>query len=112
MPCWASRWRIIEGRGSPRSDPDGSARWKRKASTWEALSINPRWYRTERDVVTQVIKIQNERLAEFWATYPDRFVAFASVALQFPDLATATDQRHRLGRGLLIRHPTYLFLHS
>src|SRR5947207_657586 len=53
----------------------------------EALSINPAWYRTERDVVTQVIKIQNERLAEFCATYPDRFVAFASVALQFPDLA-------------------------
>jgi aminocarboxymuconate-semialdehyde decarboxylase len=53
----------------------------------EALSINPAWYRTERDVVTQVIKIQNERLAEFCARYPDRFVAFASVALQFPDLA-------------------------
>ena len=53
----------------------------------EALSINPRWYRAERDVVTQVIRIQNERLAEFCATYPDRFVAFASVALQFPDLA-------------------------
>ena len=27
----------------------------------EALSINPAWYRAERDVVTQVIKIQNER---------------------------------------------------
>jgi aminocarboxymuconate-semialdehyde decarboxylase len=53
----------------------------------EALSINPRWYRAERDLVTQVIKIQNERLAEFCATSPDRFVAFASVALQFPDLA-------------------------
>src|SRR5262249_28403164 len=53
----------------------------------EALSINPAWYRAERDLVTQVIKIQNERLAEFCAKYPDRFVAFASVALQFPDLA-------------------------
>ena len=53
----------------------------------EALSINPRWYRAERDVATQVIKIQNERLAEFCAKYPERFVAFASVALQFPDLA-------------------------
>jgi aminocarboxymuconate-semialdehyde decarboxylase len=53
----------------------------------EALSINPRWYRAERDLVTQVIKIQNEGLAEFCAAYPDRFVAFASVALQFPDLA-------------------------
>jgi aminocarboxymuconate-semialdehyde decarboxylase len=34
-----------------------------------------------------VVRIQNERLAEFCATYPDRFVAFASVALQYPDLA-------------------------
>jgi len=53
----------------------------------EALSINPAWYRTERDVVEKVIKIQNEALAGFCAKYPDRFVAFASVALQFPDLA-------------------------
>jgi len=53
----------------------------------EALSINPQWYRAERDLVAQVVKIQNERLAEFCATYPDRFVAFASVALQYPDLA-------------------------
>src|SRR5687767_955439 len=53
----------------------------------EALSINPRWYRAERDLVTQVIKIQNEALAEFCAAYPDRFVAFASVALQYPELA-------------------------
>jgi aminocarboxymuconate-semialdehyde decarboxylase len=53
----------------------------------EALSINPQWYRAERDLVTKVIRIQNEKLAEFCATYPDRFVAFASVALQYPDLA-------------------------
>jgi aminocarboxymuconate-semialdehyde decarboxylase len=53
----------------------------------EALSINPAWYRAERDLAAQVVKIQNERLAEFCGTYPDRFVAFASVALQFPDLA-------------------------
>ena len=53
----------------------------------EALSINPQWYTAERDVVTQAIRIQNERLAEYCATYPDRFVAFASVALQYPDLA-------------------------
>ncbi len=53
----------------------------------EALSINPQWYKAERDLVTKVIQIQNERLAEFCATWPDRFVAFASVALQYPDLA-------------------------
>src|SRR5690349_4396969 len=53
----------------------------------EALSINPAWYRAERDVAEKVIKIQNEALAGFCAKYPDRFVAFASVALHFPDLA-------------------------
>ena len=53
----------------------------------EALSINPTWYKAERDVAAEVIRIQNDKLAEYCATYPDRFVAFASVALQFPDLA-------------------------
>jgi len=53
----------------------------------EAISINPQWYKAERDVVEKVIQIQNEKLAEFCATWPDRFVAFASVALQYPDLA-------------------------
>jgi aminocarboxymuconate-semialdehyde decarboxylase len=53
----------------------------------EALSINPFWYGTARDVAAQVITAQNERLAEFCASDPDRFVAFASVALQYPDLA-------------------------
>jgi len=50
----------------------------------QALSINPTWYAAERDVAAQVIKIQNEKLAELCGMYPDRFVAFASVALQFP----------------------------
>jgi len=53
----------------------------------QALSINANWYSVDRDVVTQVIKVQNEKLAELCAKYPDRFVAFASVALQYPDLA-------------------------
>ena len=53
----------------------------------EVLSINPAWYGAERDVATQVVRLQNEKLAEFCANYPDRFAAFASLALQFPDLA-------------------------
>jgi aminocarboxymuconate-semialdehyde decarboxylase len=71
----------------------------------EALSINPQWYRAERDVATEVIRIQNERLAEFCGAYPDRFVAFASVALQFPDLAVQQllDGVKRLGlRGAAV----------
>ena len=53
----------------------------------EALSINPYWYRAERDAAAELIKIQNEKLAEFCAAMPDRFVAFATVALQHPQLA-------------------------
>jgi aminocarboxymuconate-semialdehyde decarboxylase len=53
----------------------------------EALSINPTWYGAERELAARVVDIQNRRLAEFCAAHPDRFVALASVALQFPDLA-------------------------
>jgi aminocarboxymuconate-semialdehyde decarboxylase len=53
----------------------------------EALSINPYWYTADRDVARALIRIQNEKLAEACAANPERFVAFASVALQYPDLA-------------------------
>ena len=53
----------------------------------EALSINPYWYRADRDASAELIRIQNEKLAEFCAATPDRFVAFATVALQHPQLA-------------------------
>ncbi len=53
----------------------------------EALSINPFWYRAERDAAAELIRIQNETLVEFCAGHPDRFVAFATAALQYPDLA-------------------------
>jgi aminocarboxymuconate-semialdehyde decarboxylase len=53
----------------------------------EALSINPSWYTAERDVARQTIAIQNEKLAEFCAAQPECLVAFATVVLQYPDLA-------------------------
>ncbi len=53
----------------------------------EALSINAYWYKADWDLARQLIKLQNEKLAELCAAQPDRFVAFASVALQYPDLA-------------------------
>src|SRR5947208_2384902 len=53
----------------------------------EVLSINPFWYRKDRDVAAQIVKVQNEKLAELCASRPDRFAAFASLTLQYPDLA-------------------------
>jgi predicted TIM-barrel fold metal-dependent hydrolase len=53
----------------------------------EVLSINPFWYGKDRDTGGQIVKVQNEKLAELCASQPERFAAFASLSLQFPDLA-------------------------
>ncbi len=53
----------------------------------EAISINPFWYHVDRDKAEALIKLQNEKLAELVGKHPDRFVAFATVAMQHPDLA-------------------------
>jgi predicted TIM-barrel fold metal-dependent hydrolase len=53
----------------------------------EVLSINPFWYGSERDLASQIVKLQNEKLAELCATERERFAAFASLTLQVPDLA-------------------------
>jgi aminocarboxymuconate-semialdehyde decarboxylase len=72
----------------------------------EALSINPNfWSKAEPDLAGQIVKLQNEKLAEICAAQPERFVGLASVALQHPDLA-AEQLEHavkQLGlRGALI----------
>jgi len=51
------------------------------------LSINPNWYDVDRDLADKVVAVQNDAMANFCAAHADRFAAFASVALQFPDLA-------------------------
>ena len=63
------------------------ARMDEWGTDMQVLSINAVWYAAERDVATKLIQVQNERLAELCAKYPDRLLAFASVALQFPELA-------------------------
>ena len=58
-----------------------------QAVDMEILSINPFWYNRERDLAAQIVKLQNEKLAEFCAANSSRFAAFASLTLQAPDLA-------------------------
>ena len=53
----------------------------------EVLSINPFWYRKDRDTAAAIVKVNNERLAELSAAYPKRLTALASLSLQAPDLA-------------------------
>lgn len=68
-------------------DPKRFATMGEWGTDMQALSINANWYGVDRDVAQKMIQVQNEKLAEICARYPDRFVAFASVALQFPDMA-------------------------
>jgi len=58
-----------------------------QAVDMEVLSINPNWYSKDRELAAQVVKIQNEKLAELCASKSDRFAGFASLTLQAPDLA-------------------------
>jgi aminocarboxymuconate-semialdehyde decarboxylase len=58
-----------------------------QAIDMEVLSINPFWYRKDRDTAAEIVRIQNEKLAELCASHSDRFAAFASLTMQFPDLA-------------------------
>src|ERR1051325_5495507 len=53
----------------------------------EILSINPFWYRKDRETAQKICEINNEKLAERCASKPDRFGAFASLPMQAPDLA-------------------------
>jgi len=72
----------------------------RQGIDMEVLSINPIWYSLERDVAAKVIDLQNEALAEFSAAHSERFLAFASVSLQHPDLAIAQLEKAIKRQGL------------
>jgi aminocarboxymuconate-semialdehyde decarboxylase len=73
----------------------------------QALTINGFWWyaTADRELARRIVQAQNDGLAKWVATHPDRFVAMASVALQFPDLAAQQleDGVKRLGlRGASI----------
>jgi aminocarboxymuconate-semialdehyde decarboxylase len=53
----------------------------------EAMSINEFWYGADHDLALRLIDVQNENLAKTCKASNGRLVGFASVALQFPELA-------------------------
>jgi aminocarboxymuconate-semialdehyde decarboxylase len=56
----------------------------------EVLSVNPFWYRKDRDTAAQIVNLNNEKLAELCAGRPDRFAAFASLTCNFPSLRSSS----------------------
>jgi aminocarboxymuconate-semialdehyde decarboxylase len=53
----------------------------------QAVSVNPFWYWADEDLARKIIRVQNEKMAEFCAAHPQRFAGLGSVALQHPSLA-------------------------
>ena len=86
--------------------PDRIALMDKQGVDVQALTINGFWwYEADDALADRVVKVQNEGLAKIVSTYPDRFVAMASVALQNPAMAAAQleDGVKRLGlRGASI----------
>lgn len=54
-----------------------------------SLSTTALYYWAERDLADQLMKIQNEKIAELCAAHPERFVGMAGISLPHPVLAAA-----------------------
>lgn len=75
---------------SRQNDPlDGVrlAEMNRQGVDIEVLTVNPWWYSADRDLARRIIDVQNEKLSKVTSEYDGRFYAYASVSLQFPELA-------------------------
>jgi aminocarboxymuconate-semialdehyde decarboxylase len=67
----------------------------------QAINVNAWGYSAERALARDVVQLQNERISQWCAKRPDRFVGMATLALQHPDLAA--DQLDQAVRKLGLR---------
>jgi aminocarboxymuconate-semialdehyde decarboxylase len=76
------------GGGGRALGADRIAEMDKRGIDVQALSINGYgWYAADRDLATKIVQVQDDGLAAWCKQHSDRFVAFTSPALQFPDLA-------------------------
>lgn len=54
-----------------------------------SISVGQYFHWADPDLAAKIIRLQNEKLAELCAAYPDRFVPIGAVALQHPELAAS-----------------------
>ena len=53
----------------------------------QVLSINAFWYGAERELARRIFEVQSVKLAEMCRFSPQRFLGYAPVSLQFPEIA-------------------------
>jgi aminocarboxymuconate-semialdehyde decarboxylase len=54
---------------------------------YQAISVNAWGYSADRVLARDLVQLQNEKIADWCAKHPERFVGMATVALQYPDMA-------------------------
>ena len=54
---------------------------------YQAINVNAWGYNADTALARDLVALQNERISQYCAKHPDRFVGMATLALQHPDLA-------------------------
>jgi aminocarboxymuconate-semialdehyde decarboxylase len=67
----------------------------------QALSINAFWYGADRDLARRMFDLQAAKVAEMCKAFPGRFVGYAPVALQYPEIAAEQLERGMKEFGLI-----------
>jgi len=68
--------------------PDRIQELDKRGIDVQALDINTFWwYQADHELAAKIVQTHDEGLSKWCAAHSDRFVAFTSPALQFPDLA-------------------------
>ena len=68
---------------------------------YQAINVNAWGYSADRALARDLIQLQNEKISQWCAAHPGRFVGMATLALQHPDLAA--DQLDQAVRKLGMR---------
>jgi aminocarboxymuconate-semialdehyde decarboxylase len=79
---------FVRGGGGRPLGPDRIQELDKRGIDFQVLDINQFWwYATDRDIAAKIVEVQDNGLAAWCKSHPDRFAAMTSPALQFPDLA-------------------------
>ena len=56
---------------------------------YQAINVNAWGYNADMALARDLVALQNERISQYCAKHPDRFVGMATLALQHPELAAS-----------------------